>query len=306
MSTRITNAMISRSVLQDLNDVSNRLSLTQQRMSSGKQITRPSDDPYGTSRALTLRSDVESTQQYQRNVGEAVAWQNITDAALSKVTDAMQRVRELVVGAANDAAGQPARDSAAAEIDQLIETIKGEANASYGGRYVFSGTDTDQKPYAVGGADTYIPSQPPQPVAREIGPGVAVQVNVQGLDLLGEGQSAGDGLILDNLRDIAQHLRSGVTADVNTLRSTDLQGIDRNLAALTQARATVGATTNRLEAADSRLLEVEESATKLLSDVEDADMAKTLIDFSMQQNVYQSALRAGANIVQQSLLDFLR
>jgi flagellar hook-associated protein 3 FlgL len=306
MSTRITNAMISRSVLSDLNDVSNRLSLTQQRMSSGKQITRPSDDPYGTSRALTLRSDVESTQQYQRNVGEAVAWQNITDAALSKVTDAMQRVRELVIGAANDASGQPARNSAAAEIDQLIETIKGEANASYGGRYVFSGTDTDQKPYTVGGADTYNPSKPPQPVAREIGPGVAVQVNVQGYDLLGEGQGAGDGLILDNLRDIAQHLRSGVTADVNTLRSTDLQGIDRNLAALTQARATVGATTNRLEAADSRLAEVEESATKLLSDVEDADMAKTLIDFSMQQNVYQSALRAGANIVQQSLLDFLR
>ncbi|MEA2385870.1 MAG: flagellar hook-associated protein 3 FlgL, partial [Thermoleophilaceae bacterium] len=73
-----------------------------------------------------------------------------------------------------------------------------------------------------------------------------------------------------------------------------------------QARATVGATTNRLEAADNRLAEVEESAIKLLSDVEDADMAKTLIDFSMQQNVYQSALHAGANIIQQSLLDFLR
>ena len=37
-----------------------------------------------------------------------------------------------------------------------------------------------------------------------------------------------------------------------------------------------------------------------------ADMAKTLIDYSMQQNVYQSALHAGANIVQQSLLDWLR
>jgi len=34
-------------------------------------------------------------------------------------------------------------------------------------------------------------------------------------------------------------------------------------------------------------------------------MAKTMIDFSMQQTVYQSALRAGANIVQASLLDFL-
>jgi flagellar hook-associated protein 3 FlgL len=307
MSTRITNAIISRSVLADLNDVSNRLSLTQQRMSSGKQITKPSDDPYGTSRALTLRADVDATQQYQRNVGEAVAWQNITDAALSKITDAMQRVRELVIGASNDAAGQAARTSSAAEIDQLIETIKGEANASYGGRYVFAGTDTNVKPYTTGGGDGYNPATiPPAPVAREIGPGVSVQVNVDGLALLGQGQGANDGLILDNLRDIAQHLRSGTVTDINTLRSGDLQGIDRNLAAITQARATVGATTNRLESADSRLAQVEESTTKLLSDTEDADMAKTLIDFSMQQNVYQSALRAGANIVQQSLLDFLR
>ena len=35
-------------------------------------------------------------------------------------------------------------------------------------------------------------------------------------------------------------------------------------------------------------------------------MAKTYVDFTMQQSVYQSALKAGGNIIQQSLLDFLR
>jgi flagellar hook-associated protein 3 FlgL len=301
---RITTSMISRSVLTDINDVSAQLSKTQQRMSSGKQITRPSDDPYGTSRALTLRSDVSGTQQYQRNVGEAVAWQNITDAALSKINDAVQRARELSLQAANDSAGQAARNASAQEIDQLIESIKGEANASYGGSYVFSGTATTTKPYAVGGSDAYAGDS--GTVAREIGPGVSVTVNTIGQSILGDGQAANDGKLLDNLRDIAQHMRGGTTADANTLRTADLQALDANMAALTQARATVGATTNRLEAADSRLAQVEESTIKLLSNVEDADMAKTLIDFSMQQNVYQSALRAGSNIIQQSLLDFLR
>jgi flagellar hook-associated protein 3 FlgL len=301
---RITNAIISRSVLTDINDISSLMSKTQQRMSSGKQITRPSDDPYGTSRALSLRSDVAGTQQYQRNVGEAVAWQNISDAALSKINDAVQRARELTLSASNDAAGQAARNASAQEIDQLIESIKGEANASYGGSYVFSGTATTTKPYAVGGTDTYAGDT--GTVAREIGPGVAVNVNVVGQSILGDGQAANDGKLLDVLRDVAQHMRGGTTADANTLRTTDLKGLDANMDALTQARATVGATTNRLEAADSRLAQVEESTTKLLSDVEDADMAKTLIDFSMQQNVYQSALRAGSNIIQQSLLDFLR
>jgi flagellar hook-associated protein 3 FlgL len=304
MSTRITNQMISRSVLSDLNEVSTRLAKTQERMSSGKQITRASDDPYGVSRALTLRSDVAATQQYQRNVGEAVAWQDVTDAALAKITEAVHRAHELAIQGASDAAGPAARKAVAAEIDQLIESVKQEANASYGGRYVFSGTSTNVRPYAVGGADTYVGDT--GTVAREIGPGVSVQVNVLGSDVLGNGQAGADGKLLNVLRDISDHLKSGTVADANTLRSTDLQGLDANLDAIGKARATVGATTNRLESADSRLQQVEESTTRLLSDVEDADMAKTYVDFSMQQSVYQSALRAGANIVQQSLLDFLR
>jgi flagellar hook-associated protein 3 FlgL len=304
MSTRITSNMIQRSVLADLNDISNRLSKTQQRMSSGKQITRPSDDPYGTSRALSLRTDIAGTQQYQRNVGEATAWQSVTDSALSKITEAVQRARDLAVQGASDSAGQAARNAAAAEIDQLIESVKQEANASYGGRYVFSGTATNTAPYAVAGTDTY--QGDTAAVAREIGPGVSVQVNVIGQSLLGDGQSAADGKLLNVLRDISQHLKSGITADANSLRTTDLQKLDTNLDALSQTRATVGATTNRLESADSRLQEVEESLTKLLSNVEDADMAQTYTDFSMQQSVYQSALHAGANIVQQSLLDFLQ
>ena len=305
MSTRITNSMISRSVLADLNEVSQRLSKTQQRMSSGKQITRPSDDPYGTSRALSLRADIAGTQQYQRNVGEATAWQSVTDSALSKITEAVQRARDLAIQGASDSAGQAARNAAAAEIDQLIASVKQEANASYGGRYVFSGTNTNISPYDVSAAsDAY--SGDTGIVAREIGPGVSVPVNVLGIDLLGQGQLAADGKLLNVLRDLSAHLKSGTVASMNILRTTDIKAIDTNLDAISQARATVGATTNRLESADSRLQEVEESLTKLLSDVEDADMAKTYTDFSMQQSVYQSALRAGSNIVQQSLLDFLR
>jgi flagellar hook-associated protein 3 FlgL len=305
MSSRITSNMISRSVLNDLNEVSQRLAKTQQRMSSGKQITRPSDDPYGTSRALSLRSDVAGTQQYQRNVGEAIAWQSVTDSALSKITEAVQRARDLAIQGASDSAGQAARNAAAAEIDQLIASVKQEANASYGGRYVFSGTNTDIPPYDVSAAsDAY--SGDTGVVAREIGPGVSVPVNVLGVDLLGQGQLAADGKLLNVLRDLSDHLKSGTVVDMNTLRTADLKAIDTNLDAISQSRATVGATTNRLESADGRLQQVEESLTKLLSDVEDADMAKTYVDFSMQQSVYQSALRAGSNIVQQSLLDFLR
>jgi flagellar hook-associated protein 3 FlgL len=68
----------------------------------------------------------------------------------------------------------------------------------------------------------------------------------------------------------------------------------------------VGARTNRLESAQSRLEQLEGATSSLLSDTEDADIAKTMIDFSTEQAVYQAALKAGAQVIQPSLMDFLR
>lgn len=304
MSTRITQSMISRSLLSDLNDVATRLSRTQQKLSSGKELTRPSDDPFAVSRAIALRGSLEATRQYQRNTIEAQAWTETTEVALARVTDAVQRARELLIQGGNDASGPQAREAIASEIESLIDSIKQEANASYAGRYVFAGTATETRPYALGAADAYAGNA--SAVAREIGPGVSLTVNVGGSDVLGQGQGAADDKLLHVLRDVVDHLRGGTAADANALRGTDLARLDDNLNELSRLRAVVGSTTNRLETAQSRLLELEESSRTLLSETEDADMAKTLIDYSMQQAVYQSALRSGANIVQASLLDFLR
>jgi flagellar hook-associated protein 3 FlgL len=130
-----------------------------------------------------------------------------------------------------------------------------------------------------------------------------VTVNVRGDDVLGGGA---DGKLLQTLRDAAQHLRGGTPTDLDALRTGDVRALDRNLDTVNQLRAAVGSTTNRLEIARDRLAELEESSGALLSETEDADMAKTMVEFSMQQSVYQSALKSGANIVQSSLLDFLR
>jgi flagellar hook-associated protein 3 FlgL len=306
MTMRLSNQMLSRNTLSDLTRVSNDLYRTQRKMSSGKEITKPSDDPFGTTRAVTGRRDLEEIQQLQKNVDDALSWQGVTEVALSRITDVAQRARELLVQGASDSNGTAERAAIAKEIDQLIETAKTEANGSYAGRYIFAGTATTTRPYTVGGTDAYAGDA--GNIVRTIGPGVSLPVNARGADFLGGDPAVAqpDGLLLTTLRDIATHLRGGTAADANALRGTDLQNLDRNLDNITSIRATVGATTNRLETAAKRLLELQESASNNLSKVEDADMAKTLTDFSLQQAVYQSALKTGANIVQNSLLDFLR
>ena len=306
MTMRLSNQMLARNTLSQLQDVSNDLYRTQRKMSSGKEITKPSDDPFGTTRAVTGRRDLEEIHQLQKNVDDALSWQGVTEVALSSITDVVQRARELLVQGASDTNSGPQREAIAKEIDQLVESAKSQANAAYGGRYVFSGTKTTTQPYAVGGSDAYAGDA--GNIVRTIGPGVSVPVNVRGADFLGGDPTVPqpDGLLLTTLRDIATHLRGGTVADAQALRTTDLKALDRNLDNLTSIRATVGATTNRLETAVLRLRELDEASTEDLSKIEGADMAKTLTDFSLQQAVYQSALKTGANIVQNSLLDFLR
>jgi len=303
-ATRITNSMMARTVLSDINGVANRLTETQRKLSSGKEINRPSDDPYGAGRSLSLRSELEAIKQHSRNVDEAMGWQTVTDTALGTIGDLAQRARELVVRGANDTLDQTSRDAIAHEIDQIIAGMKQEANATYDGRYVLAGASTDVRPYdpavlttandAFGGTSTT--------QYREIGPGVTLAVNVTGDEVLG-GSATSTGDFLGVLRTVATNLRSSNTAALGT---SDLAAVTDEIENLLAVRARVGASVNRLETAKGRLAEVEEAASRMLSNVEDADMARTIVDFNTQQAVYQSALKAGAQVIQPSLLDFLR
>ena len=296
MSMRITTGMTQRNILADLHRVNERLNRTHQKIASNKEILRPSDDPFNTSRALALRTSMESTQQYQRNVQDAKGWQDTAEVAMADITDAIHRARELTVQGASDATPSEARRAIAAEIDQLIEGVKENANATYRGRFVFAGTTTDAPPY-VAGDDAYHGS--PDAVQRQIGPGVALPIGVLGSSFLGNGA---DGKLLQVLRDVSTHLK----ADDGAALRADLGLLDAKTDEVLGARALNGARESRLDAALSRLAEIEESTLKQLSATEDVDIAKALIEFSSQQAAYQSALKAGASIVQVSLLDFLR
>lgn len=302
MSYRITSGMMNRTVLGDLQSSSARLTRTYERMSSGMQITRPSDDPYGTTRAMDLRAELSQIAQSQRNVQDAQGWQRTTDSALQGMTDMVQRARVLLVGGGNDAGGQSARDAAAAEIDQLIRSVKTSANSTYAGVPIFAGSSA-ALPYAVDGADTFTGNT--GSIVRTVGAGVDVQVNV---DLAGRvtGNGGGDGKLLDALRTISAHLKGGTAADATALRTTDLKALDAQINALGGLRAEVGAAGNRITAAADRLAELEENANEQRSNVEEADAASTMITYATQQASYQAALKAGAGIMQSSLLDFLR
>jgi len=308
MAMRITTSMVTRNVLADLNSITDKLTKSQMKAASNKEISKPSDDPFNAARAMALRQNIEATQQYQRNVEDGMGWQEASEQAMDLITKSIQDAKDLLVQGGNDATDQTSRDAIAAELEQIIESIKQNANATYRGSYVFSGGETAVRPYEQGADDAYKGDEggldPMVPgIARVIGPGVTMNINVVGRQILGDGQAAGDDKLLDTLRDAVDHLRAG---DGASLRGTDQTRLDANLNTILEVRAANGARSNRLEAAMTRLGEVEDATVKQLSSVEDADLAKTLIELNSQTAAYQAALRAGASIVQTSLMDFLR
>jgi flagellar hook-associated protein 3 FlgL len=291
--TRITNSMVSRTVLSDIQNVQAQLTATQERLSSGREITKPSDDPFGTSRALLFTSEISANTQYQSNVQDASAWLSTTDTALSSISSDAGRARDLLLQGANGSLDQNDKDKIASELDQLVDSIKTAGNTQYAGNYVFAGTATQTSPFAVGGADTYAGNT--DAINRAIGQGVTMQVNVTGDQVVSP--------IVAAIRQAAVDLRAGGTP--GNLGTTDLQALDAATAQLSSAQATVGARENRLSAATNRLQQLQQAQAEQLSNTQDADIAQTMIDFSTQTAVYQAALRAGANLIQPSLMDFL-
>jgi flagellar hook-associated protein 3 FlgL len=292
---RITAGMSQRHVLADLRRVQERLADAQERVSSGKQIEKPSDDPLGAERAVRLRGELQTTSAYSTAVGESKSWLDATDSALSSITDIVQTARELTVQAANGATTPSARQSIKVQIDALTEQLKTTLNGAYDGRYIFSGTATDTPPYDLTSATPDAYQGDANPVVRQIGPGVSVQVNVTADDVLSG--------LLPALRTISAHLQSN---DAASLQTTDLQALDAGLDTVTTARSQVGAVTNRVDAAGQRLADLHDVTTAFLSKTEDADLPQALTDLSAQQNALSAALQGGATLIQQSLMDFLR
>jgi flagellar hook-associated protein 3 FlgL len=304
MTMRITEGMTRRTVLQDLGASKGRLTQMQREISSGHRITRSADDPFGTGRTLQLTGELEGFKQYKSNVDDGVGWVTATETALSRITSTVQRARELLVQGGNDSNGQVAREGIASEIEALTEAVKQEANVTYDDRYIFSGTATETRPYELGANDEYAGDE--GTIQRVIGKGVSIGINVDIQTVLGNGAGAADDKLLDVLRDIATDLRGGTTANAEALRGTDLERLSANLDELTRVRAVVGATTNRLETAGTRLEQLQEASLGQLNNVYSVDMAEALVNFSSEQAAYETALRAGSKLIQPSLMDFLR
>ena len=190
-------------------------------------------------------------------------------------------------------------------------------NTKVGDSYIFAGTKSDTAPYADATGDAY--QGDGGALLRDGGAGVLLQTNPSFVPVgggasvpltadavLGNGSAAGDGRVLDALTQLSAHLRGGTAADLQAIQSTDLQAIKANQTAVSSAISAIGAMSNRATAAASRLDDLEDTAKQTIDDLTGVDTVKALTDYTAQSAAYQASLKVGAQIIQPSLLQFLR
>jgi flagellar hook-associated protein 3 FlgL len=304
MTDRITHAMVTSSLLNNLNATLGSLERTGEELSSGKTILEPSDNPYGAGQIIDLQSQLDGLSSYASATQDGISWTNTASSALSSINNVVARVRELLVQAANGTNNQGDLNTVAQEVEQLTESVKQDANTQYAGQYVFSGTATTTSPYQQGANDEYHGNN--ETVSRAIGPGATVTVSSPISTLLGNGEASGDGKLLDTLRTIVKNLKGGTAADREALGTTDLTNLDNNTETLRQLQAVAGSVTDQLRTALARNEDMQTSVSESLSNTQDTNMAATSVAYSTEQAAYQAALRASATIVQESLLNFLQ
>jgi flagellar hook-associated protein 3 FlgL len=304
MTIRVTPAIVTSTTLNDLNSSLSALQKTTDELSSGRTILEPADNPYGASQVIDLQSQLEGLSAYEGNAQEGISWENTAASAMTNIGQVTQRVRELLVQGANGTYNQNDLNTMALQVEQLTESIKQDANTQYAGEYIFSGTATTAPPYEQGASDEYKGNE--ETVSRAVGPGASVTITTNISTLLGNGEAAGDGKLLDTLRTIAKNLRAGTAEGREALGTTDLQKLDGNIETLTQLQATAGSAIDQLQTALTRNEDLQTSISGALSNTDSTNIATASIAYANEQAAYSAALRAGATIVQESLLNFLQ
>jgi flagellar hook-associated protein 3 FlgL len=294
---RITNNMLSHNLLRNLEAAQGRMDQLQNRMSSGKRISRPSDDPVGIENALRMKSSITAVEQWKANASEGLAYMNTADSTMGDISAMLQRARELAIQGANGSNSDDDKAKIAQEVDQITEQIKQLANTKVGSKYLFGGT-ANVKPYDTS-TDTWVGSN--DVVEFQVGSSLSLAISVNGQTLFGvSGGSVG---MVTTLQNLSASLKN---PSLNAGIETAMGELDDQLNMVLNKRAELGARVNRMnslyEQLDSTLLNLQAS----LSEIMDADMAETIVEFKNQENVYRAALSVGAQIIQPSLVDFMK
>ncbi len=290
----------------------NQLQKYENQLSSKVKVDKISDNPVAAAKILKAKSELKAQEQYSTNMEYTSGWLRSVDDALASVDDVLLRAREIAVRGSNGATAIESSKAMGEEVNSIIGELVHIANTDYNGSYIFAGGRNGNAPFTItedginvtvhfdgGGsdlADTY--SQ-----KVEISKGVTIDLSAGQMSFHTE--ASGDTRI-NSVFSTLDQLRKSLMNGEQVMAGNLIGEIDSLINNVISERAVVGAKSNRIEQAKDRAESFNTSINTLISILEDTDYAEASALYKTQQAVYEASLSVGANIIQPSLLDFLK
>ncbi len=296
MTMRVTEQSLLTDHISFMQTAQERMDNIQQQLSTGKRVSKASDDPEGATMSMSYRRDITFETQMRRNIDGGIAFMNATESALSSANDVIQRARELAVQGGNGTNSQEGRDAMAIEVDQLLQQMVQIGNSNFGGAYIFSGQKTDQAAFVTNGAPNIIS------VAYQGDAGQRVRrISRQDTSAVNVTGPAAFGSVFQNLIDLRDNLRNN-PSQVNL----SIGALDTDLNTVLAARADIGARINSFTDTQSRSQSKDTDLQSLRANIEDVDITDAIVRLTAQQNQLQATLGAIGKTINMSLLSFIQ
>lgn len=290
---RISTRQTYDSLVNNMTSGMAKLMKNQEMFATGKKLNKPSDDPVGTRQVMDYKDTLSNIDQYQRNIEYAEAYLNEAEAALSGVNDTLARIKELAISEATGTATAQTRASAAIEVGGLLEQLIGVGNSKIGGKYIFAGFKNDSPAFTSAGVYQGDANE----AEIEVGVNKRVAYTLTGDD------------IFKNATDIYQ-----VVSDLQTaLQTNDATGIqnsinnlDSGVDQISNNISKIGGRLNRLTVESENIGSFKFEAQKLVSNIEDADFAKLVSEFTQQKTSLEALQQSTGKVLELNIFNYIR
>ena len=291
-----------------LGSIQGSLAKTQEQLSTGKQINKPSDAPDKASLITRLQSEMTRQASYQGNLDAVNIRLQAQETALTNTSDVMYRFKELAVQAANDTLSNADRNTIAMEMTQLREQILSMANSQdSNGNYLFAGSRVSQAPFGEDAKGRVVYQGDQSRMMVPVGDNRRMNLNIPGSDAFvrlvrddGKGNRVGVGFF--------QALADMVDSVKNIDRPNIQRGIkelDAMQQSISYANARVGTDMNVVYSQGAVLDEITLRLKTTLSDVQDLDYTEAITKMNKDQLALEAAQSSFAKISKLTLFSYI-
>jgi flagellar hook-associated protein 3 FlgL len=301
------SAAVSQQFLANLQLLQQQMATTQEQISSGTRIGKPSDAPNSVGDVLQLESDLGRVTQVASNLNAVKGEVDTSESSLESATQLLDQVSSLAAQGAGNTVSAVSRSTFSQQVGQILSSLVSLSQTQFNGAYVFSGDRSSSPSYQLdpnspNGVDRLITSQDTRLIQDASGITFAVSKTAQ--DIF-DHRNSDDSLASDNVFAAVNNLRVALANNDQAGINSAIGSIKTAQGYLSQQLAFYGGVQNQVaNALDvAQKFQLQDQAS--LSQERDTDMAAASVALAQEQASYQAAIQAESTVPKTSLFSYL-